>query len=196
MGPFTRSGQMVEHEMRTAGPRTGTEGTLKISGLKRCRPDVSLASFVRRQPTSQNDTAEASWFYEACAGSVALQLDAVARFRARSDPGLQTQALAALGTTSVDDLTATTGLHAHQKTVGAGTTDLGRLISAFHFWILKAEPAIRSNLRQLVNVCPIHAGYTCLVTDLTLAKNLWITSTPGPFPGLESRPHFKTCPHP
>lgn len=111
-------------------------------------------------------------------------------------PGLQTQTLAALGTTSVDDLTATAGLHANQKTVGAGTTDLGRLISAFHFWILKAEPAIRSNFRQPVNEYPKYAGYTRLVIDRMLAKNLWITSTAGAFQGLESRPHFKTCPQP
>ncbi len=43
------------------------------------------------------------------------------------------QALAALGATGIDHSTATTGLHANQKTVGAGAANLGGLVSAFHF---------------------------------------------------------------
>jgi hypothetical protein len=44
----------------------------------------------------------------------------------------QTQTLATLGATRVDDGTTATGLHAHQKTVGAGAADFGRLVCAFH----------------------------------------------------------------
>jgi len=46
------------------------------------------------------------------------------------------QALAALGTARVDDRAAAAGLHANQKAVGAGTTRLGGLVSAFHDRIL------------------------------------------------------------
>jgi hypothetical protein len=49
---------------------------------------------------------------------------------------LDSQALAAFGTTCVDHRTATTGFHANQKTVGTGTTDFGGLISAFHLEFL------------------------------------------------------------
>jgi hypothetical protein len=48
-------------------------------------------------------------------------------------PESDSQALAALGTTSVDHGTAATGFHANQKTVSAGAFDLGGLVSAFHF---------------------------------------------------------------
>jgi hypothetical protein len=45
---------------------------------------------------------------------------------------LDSQTLAALGATSIDDGAATTGLHADQKAMGAGATGFGGLISAFH----------------------------------------------------------------
>jgi hypothetical protein len=47
---------------------------------------------------------------------------------------LDSQALATFGATSVDHGTAATGFHANQKAVGTGATDLGGLVSAFHFW--------------------------------------------------------------
>jgi len=47
---------------------------------------------------------------------------------ARSDG----QALAALGATRVDDGAAAARLHANEKTVGAGATDFGGLVGAFH----------------------------------------------------------------
>jgi len=47
-------------------------------------------------------------------------------------PGSDRQTLAALGTPCIDNGAAATGFHADQKTVGAGTTDLGGLVSAFH----------------------------------------------------------------
>ena len=48
---------------------------------------------------------------------------------------LDGQAFAAFGATRIDDRTATTGLHTNKKAVGAGTTDFGGLVSAFHFGI-------------------------------------------------------------
>ena len=45
------------------------------------------------------------------------------------------QALAAFGATRIDDRAATTGFHTNKKAVGAGTTDFGGLVSAFHFGI-------------------------------------------------------------
>jgi hypothetical protein len=52
---------------------------------------------------------------------------------------LDSQTLAAFGAASVDHSAATAGFHANQKTVGAGAFDLGRLVSAFHFEILKGS---------------------------------------------------------
>ncbi|MEY4562042.1 MAG: hypothetical protein RLZZ618_1319, partial [Pseudomonadota bacterium] len=46
--------------------------------------------------------------------------------------GLDSQALAALGAACVDHGTATTGLHAHQETMGAGAAGLGSLVRTFH----------------------------------------------------------------
>ena len=51
------------------------------------------------------------------------------RWRRDSDLG---EALAALGAARGDDCTATTGLHADEKTVCAGTAGLGRLVGALH----------------------------------------------------------------
>jgi hypothetical protein len=42
------------------------------------------------------------------------------------------QALATLGATGIDDSTATTGLHANEETMRAGTTGLGRLVGTLH----------------------------------------------------------------
>ena len=52
--------------------------------------------------------------------------------RARGSAGSDGQALAALGTTRVDDRAAPTGLHANEEAVRTGTTDFGGLIGAFH----------------------------------------------------------------
>jgi len=52
---------------------------------------------------------------------------------------LDSQTLAAFGAASVDHCAATAGFHADQKTVSAGAFDLGRLVSAFHFEILKGS---------------------------------------------------------
>jgi len=54
--------------------------------------------------------------------------------------GLDSQALAALGTARVNHGAATTGLHADQETVGTGAADFGRLVSAFHFESLLLDP--------------------------------------------------------
>ena len=50
----------------------------------------------------------------------------------RSQRTSDSKTLAALGTTGVDDCAATASLHAHQKTMGAGAANLGRLVSTFH----------------------------------------------------------------
>jgi hypothetical protein len=52
---------------------------------------------------------------------------------------LDSQTLTAFGAASVDHSAATAGFHANQKTVSAGAFDLGRLVSAFHFEILKGS---------------------------------------------------------
>ena len=43
------------------------------------------------------------------------------------------QALAALGATRIDDGTPAARLHAHEKAVRASATDLGSLVGTFHF---------------------------------------------------------------
>lgn len=48
------------------------------------------------------------------------------------EAGLDSQTLAALGATCVDDSAATAGLHANEEPVGACAADFGRLVSAFH----------------------------------------------------------------
>jgi hypothetical protein len=53
----------------------------------------------------------------------------VRRQRRNSD---LSKALAALGAARSDDCTATTALHSDEKTVGAGTAGLGRLVGALH----------------------------------------------------------------
>jgi hypothetical protein len=52
--------------------------------------------------------------------------------RANRGAGLDSQALAALGATCVDDGTATAGFHTDHETMGTGTLDFRWLISAFH----------------------------------------------------------------
>ena len=54
------------------------------------------------------------------------------RLTAIALPTSHSQSLAALGTTCIDHSPATAGLHAHQKSVGAGTTDFGCLVGTFH----------------------------------------------------------------
>jgi hypothetical protein len=67
----------------------------------------------------------------------ALKSTAQNRYRALAErSGLDSQALAALGTTRVDHGAATTGLHADQETMGTRTADLGGLVSTFHLEIL------------------------------------------------------------
>jgi len=55
------------------------------------------------------------------------------------EKALDSQTLAAFGAACVDHSAATAGFHANQKTVSAGAFDLGRLVSAFHFEILKGS---------------------------------------------------------
>lgn len=53
--------------------------------------------------------------------------------------GLDSQTLATLGAACVDHGTATAGLHADQEAMGAGATDFGRLVSAFHDEFLEVQ---------------------------------------------------------
>jgi len=48
---------------------------------------------------------------------------------------LDSQALAAFGAACIDHGTATTGLHANQKPMGAGAADFGGLVSTFHRYL-------------------------------------------------------------
>lgn len=70
--------------------------------------------------------------------------------------GLDSQTLATLGATCVDHGTATTGLHADQEAMGAGATDFGRLVSAFHDEFLEVQfwPFVHALLvqRRQINV--------------------------------------------
>lgn len=47
-----------------------------------------------------------------------------------------------LGATGTNDIAASAGAHAYEKTVGAFATDNGGLISAFHEGFLGMEPLI------------------------------------------------------
>ena len=57
---------------------------------------------------------------------------------------LDSQALAALGATSVDHCAAATGLHANQETVGTSAADFGGLVSAFHNDLYYSRPRTHS----------------------------------------------------
>jgi hypothetical protein len=65
--------------------------------------------------------------------------------------GLDSQALAALGATSVQHGAATAGSHTDTETVGALAADDGRLVSTFHLGLAKAK--MGGN----------HAAHSCLV---------------------------------
>jgi len=53
--------------------------------------------------------------------------------RAQSDSDRSdSQAFAPFGTARIDDRTAAAGLHADQEAMGAGATDFGWLVGAFH----------------------------------------------------------------
>jgi hypothetical protein len=60
------------------------------------------------------------------------------------------QALATLGAAGVDDSAATAGLHADQKTVGAGASDFGGLVSAFHICISVESPRTHSGKPPII----------------------------------------------
>ena len=53
------------------------------------------------------------------------------------------QALAAFGTSGIDDRATTAGLHANQETMGTGAADFGRLVSAFHLEFLTGSVLIQ-----------------------------------------------------
>jgi hypothetical protein len=87
----------------------------------------------------------------------------------RSEPGSEpkpvsdsdSQALAAFGAACIDNSTATTGLHANEKTVGAGAAGLGGLVRAFHGVSLKI------GVKSLVNHYPeAHSGKPEIIAGL------------------------------
>lgn len=57
--------------------------------------------------------------------------------RANRGADLDSQTLTAFGAACVDDSTATAGFHADHETMGTGTLDFRRLVSAFHDDILE-----------------------------------------------------------
>jgi hypothetical protein len=65
-------------------------------------------------------------------------VDCNSRLRAAL-PGLDSQALTALGAACVQDTTATTGSHTCAEAVRALATDDGRLVSTFHGGLAKAK---------------------------------------------------------
>jgi len=60
------------------------------------------------------------------------------------------QTLAPFGSTGVDHGATTAGFHANQESVGAGSANLGGLVSAFHIEILKCSITARC---QYVGTC-------------------------------------------
>src|SRR3990167_3084919 len=74
---------------------------------------------LSRWTTAEPPGSVSGWVGQADAGGTACA-------------GSDSQTLAALGATGVDHSTATTGLHANEKAVGAGAFDFGRLVGAFH----------------------------------------------------------------
>jgi hypothetical protein len=61
------------------------------------------------------------------------QPDAVATGHSHTvEKALDSQTLAAFGTTCIDHSATATGFHANQKAVGTGATCLGWLVGAFH----------------------------------------------------------------
>jgi hypothetical protein len=60
------------------------------------------------------------------------------------------QALATLGPAGVDNGAPTAGLHADQETVGAGASDFGGLISAFHICISVDSPRTHSGKPSII----------------------------------------------
>jgi len=73
--------------------------------------------------------------------------------------GLDSQALAALGATRVQDSAATAGSHADTETVGALAADDGRLVSTFHFLV----SLICKNGWDQMGEIIFYAAHSCLV---------------------------------
>ena len=109
--------------------------------------------------------------YRARSGPVRLANEPA---RAASD----SQALAAFGAARGDHRTSATGLHAHEKAVGAGASGLRGLVGAFHGWVWavgvrkSGKLAITARKSFAVNDLPHkdwrHAGLRRRLT-------LWIT---------------------
>jgi len=72
--------------------------------------------------------------------------------------GSDGKAFAALGPTRIDHRTTATGLHANEKAVRTCATDLGRLVSTFHFLSFREKPVIIPNFHRYGNgpACLIH----------------------------------------
>ena len=61
---------------------------------------------------------------------------------------LDRQAFAAFGPSCVDHGAATTGFHANENAMGAGTTDFRWLVSAFHLEFLTGSIPIRRHKKR------------------------------------------------
>ncbi len=70
------------------------------------------------------------------------QLERQAEKQARQQARLDGEPMTTLGATGTNDIAASAGAHAYEKTVGAFATDNGGLISAFHEGFLGMEPLI------------------------------------------------------
>ena len=78
---------------------------------------------------------------------------------AGSDLESDGQALAALGTASVDDLAAVLGAHASQETVHAAALTLLGLESTLH----SSVPPIKNPGHPRLRICPEMVGQACKV---------------------------------
>src|SRR5690606_17852096 len=118
----------MQHEMRRARHRTGTQRSLKISSFQARWAHGSSRS--GRNGAGQRSPGETKPGCTRPRSCLAFRMGTPES--ARTAPDLQSQTRAAPGAAGVDDLAATLGLHAHQETMGTGAAGLGRLIGTFH----------------------------------------------------------------
>jgi hypothetical protein len=73
-------------------------------------------------------------------------------------PGLNSQALAALGTTCIQNCTAATGCHTGAETMGALAAYDGRLVSTFHCGLANQQKINRINTPNAWQLYETDAG--------------------------------------
>ena len=115
-----------------AGCGQGAAGTQERSSARQNAPSGPQCDQPKLPGTGAWFSIAARWFFAKTAHQQSCDVHVQGYTR---NLRLDSQALAAFGAARIDDRTATAGLHANKKAMGAGTTNFGGLVSAFHFGI-------------------------------------------------------------